>query len=166
MMIKYLFLFIFLITLTGCQSVPPIHYKVYISPKFNHQDIAKIKDGVLEWNRLLIKYPPQFEFYIREVNNYAKPQYNTIYIYPSFPLTNELGWTSWWLPNNMAWVRLMDMDKEDFKPVVMHEIGHALGLEHAEKNTIMCQYSGCMSDFITATDIKHLCAVHKDWCGP
>ena len=49
-----------------------------------------------------------------------------------------------------------------YKRVVLHELGHSLGLEHVlEKDTLMYPYVNSQSDSITLADLKQFCELHR-----
>lgn len=53
---------------------------------------------------------------------------------------------------------------EDFEEVVLHEIGHYLGLQHQEGvlgiYTLMYPYMDAQADFITQTDLEQFCTLY------
>lgn len=56
------------------------------------------------------------------------------------------------MPNNVA--------PEQFRLLMLHELGHALGLDHDRKGTIMFPGTGNASDFITCEDVTQFCEVN------
>lgn len=72
---------------------------------------------------------------------------------------------------NILIVRNRIYDDAEYKTVVMHEIGHSLGLAHLEdKYNLMYPSSKFGSDCITDLDLKSFCQVYKcdylkmNWC--
>jgi hypothetical protein len=161
---RLVYLFLFLILLTGCAETIPAKYTVYISSDFTPHQVNQIEEGVLKWKKLIITHPPEFQFRVQGASNHSPPRYNTIYIFPGFPFDDELGWTTWYSPNNVAWIKLNDMPEDWFLKVVIHETGHALGLDHMNRFSIMNPYVDKMSNYITKEDIDLLCNEHPSWC--
>lgn len=56
------------------------------------------------------------------------------------------------------------ISEREYKMVVMHEIGHSLGLKHNEgdegMNTLMYPTVELQSDYISETDLKNYCKLH------
>lgn len=55
--------------------------------------------------------------------------------------------------------RINNYDK--FKKVTLHEIGHLLGLDHGEKNTVMFKHVTDQTEELTDHDIKEFCKIYK-----
>ncbi len=51
------------------------------------------------------------------------------------------------------------LDDKLFRQSTLHELGHALGLQHAGAGTIMCHGAGCASQHVTCKDVEQLCSV-------
>jgi hypothetical protein len=55
------------------------------------------------------------------------------------------------------------IDDKDYKAIVLHELGHSLGLEHNEDEpgTLMYPSIDVGADYITDIDLQHFCKIYK-----
>lgn len=52
-----------------------------------------------------------------------------------------------------------DLTDTNFDFVVLHELGHALGLDHSAPGSLMCEGTWCASEGITETDLSQFYAI-------
>lgn len=52
-----------------------------------------------------------------------------------------------------------DMLESNFEWVVLHELGHALGLSHSPRGTLMCDIDACSSKRLTDNDLSQFYAI-------
>lgn len=160
----------------------PVHsevntFNIFISNSFTVLQKKLITDAINEWSRAT---NPVFVFNIKytNVSNEVlqvypfnqENSYNTIFI--------MLAPASWAPSNESAgyftarygtnYIGMIDRDIELvneklYTNVVIHEIGHVLGLEHLDidHKTIMTSFGNKSSGCITKIDLKYLCKV---WC--
>ena len=75
------------------------------------------------------------------------------------------GLASWHKDTTLAFV-VVDKIKtrKEFIGLVMHEVGHLLGLSHQPSGTVMCRYSGRPTR-VTAADRYQLISSWRKWLG-
>lgn len=66
----------------------------------------------------------------------------------------------WWTGGENSDLYLStDVDPDTFKHIALHELGHALGLDHTGSGTVMCAYNSCASHGITCADVEQFCRI-------
>jgi hypothetical protein len=78
---------------------------------------------------------------------------------PLAPNLTRLGWCHHQGVGSKLTVAT-DIGESDFQWVALHELGHAFGLSHSGKDTLMCDRNSCGSPRITETDINQF---HQVW---
>lgn len=179
----FLFIFIFLLSCAPTSKCPMVEnnvkntFTIYISNSFSVLQKKLILGAIHEWRRAT---DPIFIFDIK----YTNISNETIQIYPFkqeesyntiFIMLAPLAWA----PSNKSagyytaqygtnYIGMLDRDielvnEELYTNVVIHEIGHVLGLEHLDiaHKTIMTSFGNNSSGCITQLDLKNLCQI---WC--
>ncbi len=156
--------------LTGCVQgqilSPTHHYEVFVDPRFDHAQHDMVVNAVHEW-QTDINNTVTFSFTDKPVS--------------SQPIIVILPATQPWLkrhfnlkgPIGEAMLRgvdtnifvATDMSRRDFYETSLHELGHALGLDHDTKRnhlllTVMTPYSDESSDHLTCLDLRAFC---QEW---
>ena len=79
--------------------------------------------------------------------------------------TGHVAYTDWSLTERGGDITIpYDVKPAVFRPILLHEIGHALGLDHDHYGTIMYHTSTYTSE-ITCDDVCQFCEVNDCYCG-
>lgn len=156
--------------LTGCVKgqilSPTHHYEVFVDPRFNRAQHDMVIDAVHEW-QTSTNDTVTFSFTDKPVS--------------SQPIIVILPASQTWLkqhfkpktPIGEAMLRgvdtniflATDMSNRNFYETSLHELGHALGLEHDDRLehmllTVMTSHCGDSSDHLTCLDMRAFC---REW---
>ena len=145
-------------------SSPPLPiYRIQIDPHFSEDQVARIYGAVEVWQEVLqevivlqpISFPVQSE----------EEEYGWIKIYP-----NDIpdcpgcqAFTNWSYTDartESAIIRMRpDFTGDYFSTLILHELGHALGLNHSDPETHSIMYHDPKHAEITCFDRKNVCAM-------
>ena len=163
-----------IVFLTGCSgmSMPaqtwqknPSHFYDYqVSSEFSPAHKQAIEHSVQQWEFALQGYlslqedQPVFPLGIRadfiRFDSTTTEELQRMHPHPK----SAMGWHSigWCEYQGIGSHILLseDLDDYDFPYVALHEIGHALGLDHSGENTVMCESKACGVSVITEADIQ------------
>lgn len=148
---------------------PTRAYNTYVGSGFTKEQEQMVRDAMMEW-QTSTRETVRFNEY--RIVNYSQ---SVIVILPSYQNElarkygkNEIGRDNWFGSDNEAFIAI-DLDKRDFYETTLHEIGHALGLDHDdapahEHKQVMNKHSDLSSDHLTCLDMRAFCRVWD--CNP
>ena len=181
------FLIIFLVTLFFTQAIDifrgpkvyseNVHKTLYLDNTFDDDEIDFIIAATLEWN-VATEGRVIYDVAMLPTTNRAKVLADGIIVIkvtPDFPkvilydLTNQNNTLGYWEENEgpIPYIGIISsrISNARYKSVVMHEIGHSLGLKHNEGEsgigTLMYPTIDEGSNTITPADIKKFCELHR-----
>lgn len=151
------------IILTGC--IPPRmisgshHYDVYIDPRFPNWQHESVTNAVLEW-QVNTDETVTFDFINQPTSH------NPIivilasdkeFLHKHFHPTT-VGRT--YYRGVDSFIRIdTDEGPRNFHQIALHEMGHALGLDHNGPGSTMYDWSDDAADYITCKDLHAFCDV-------
>lgn len=153
----------------------PIHKTLYLDRKIDDDEMLHIMEAAMEWKhatngqvifdikRLPRPYVPLMNAIV--VIN-VSPEYPDIMILDNGKGPNTLGYCNS-TANTIQFIELVDdrLDEHNSTAVVMHELGHALGLKHTkEEGSLMFPIIDEGSHHITSKDMKQFCQLYH--CDP
>ncbi len=161
------------VVLTGCvppRMLSPTHqYNVYVSPTgFTDEQKKAIHSALVEWEAAT-----NDTVTFREVANQEDHSQALIAIFPSTRKELEkvyghevIGRANYRGEDNVLF-EATDVSKRDFAQAVLHEISHAIGLDHDDdmshrKQTVMMSHTDDSSDHLTCRDMYSFCEIW--WC--
>lgn len=154
-----------------------IHTTIYIDNNFNNAEKEEIINSALEWS-VTTNHIVEYDIvYLQSLENVSLiNSLIIIKVTPNYPdimaldaMTNDtvLGYYS---DDSLPYIELVSerLDDENFHQVVMHELGHSLGLSHNEGTsgigTLMYPYNNLGAAHITPSDGIKFCAIYH--CDP
>lgn len=162
---KLRFLIFLLLHLSVCvplRSIEGPHYNVYIDPSFSTNETRLIMAALDEWESTT---EGAVNFSIIKASQSGNSDTPTISFYPSTQsqmhkdyTPTSIGRTNYRGSDNEI-IIATDLGITDFYKVSLHEIGHAIGLNHQDKNTVMNGNVDNASLHLTCIDIKTFCDV-------
>lgn len=128
-------------------------YAVYIDPAFTPDRQDEIRAAMTEWN-----YASEGTIHLTES---ASPDGAHVIQVWSHEFTAGEHHAGTCVPYTET-IEIQDNMKPDYtRRTALHELGHALGLDHDHENTIMCENLGCASKHLSCDDMWQFCRVWK-----
>ena len=145
------------LVLVGCGANYPNREQTYqVAPSFSASHQALVSQGVHEWETALNGYLVFRENYHEPIMRFTPT--DLITLNPNHAEISEqggkrvVGWCT--RVGYKSHIEIAEDLKDDlFSWVVLHEVGHALGLKHSETGTVMCDMDHCASPQITEQDL-------------
>lgn len=151
----------------------PVHKTLYLSREIYDDQIAHITAAAMEWNddtngdvTIDIKRLPE-----RSINPAdaivmlnVSPDFPEVIILDNLNQYSTLGFFN--DDSLVHYIGLVDerIDAASYNTVIMHEVGHALGLEHIQGidglGTLMCPTINLGSSHITMEDLHQFCTLY------
>ncbi len=143
---------------TGCviqfEPSPDRHYHLSISVGYTEAQANTIINAAIEWQNATGGYIT-FDGAGHPGDNETIDFVTEKERQPDPPLEGET-----WNEGTSSTVSIYStLDSATFKQTATHELGHAIGLQHAESGTIMCAGAWCAAKHVTCGDVKQLCSV-------
>ena len=128
-------------------------YAVWIDPSFTSDQQGEIRAAIAEWNRAA-----EGNVFLSET---AVPEgAHVITIKPRYFTLNE-NKAGECVPYHSTIDIHQELKADRTRRVALHELGHALGLDHSETGTIMCEGLSCASKNLTCADLQQFCSIWK-----
>ena len=154
-----------LFLLTGCYTVHVDSYTVYISPDLTPAHAIEVMHGMDSWQEMsagMITFTPV-------VSDHQCVMTGEICVRPvTYDLGNgKVGYTDRSAEDASNIVLDESVPDEEFHPLVRHELGHALGLNHTGPGTVMCGDYYCGSKDVTCADAQYAMSLRgiRHFCG-
>lgn len=152
-----------MMTCLACSTAYP-SYIVDVDNHFTPVELEKIESSLNEWETYT---GSRVRFYVR-VSDYTPPlEPDAFYIHRATELqcpgrTMQPNWGGLTYPGLGGQVICVNSDVHGgryFRRIIMHEVGHALGLDHLENGTVMGTPAQNCSDHLTQSDLNAFCDV-------
>jgi hypothetical protein len=146
----------------------PIHKTLYIGRNVFDDQINAISSAAIKWNQAtkgqisfdIKMMPARINISNGIIINNVSPDFLDAILLDQ---TNENSTLAFMNDHGrIPVIGLVDerINESLIVPVVMHELGHAIGLEHAGSGTIMYPSISQESNDITKTDLEQLCDIY------
>lgn len=140
------------------------HFSVVLSPDFTEDQAAEVESSLAIWTE---KTSGVVNFTVGGEDPNLE---NTIWIYPStyrglteeHPTGEEWHWTTGYTTyeGTSSIIQVsVDLNHPEFQETMLHELGHALGLAHDIRGTIMFADGYGEAKSVTCRDLKQFCTI-------
>jgi Zn-dependent protease with chaperone function len=156
------------------EYTPTVHTTIYIDRSFDDFEQEIIISSAIKWEEAtkhLVKYDivqmpthdkidPKNSLFIVKVS----PDNPEVIILDGVKRNTTLAYyTEKWAAPTISVIALR-LNEDIYEGVILHEMGHALGLDHIEGpvgyGTLMYPYASMSSDHITHKDLEQFCNLH------
>ncbi len=159
----------------------PVHRTVYVDRNVYEDQFFHITEAALEWNQATdgqvifdVKKLPQHNIIPSEsvIISDVSPDFPEIILLDNLSKHNTLGLFNGNKPLASIYLVEARISDDDSTAVVLHELGHYLGLEHPDSEehpeigigSLMYSSIDLGSNHITEDDLKQFCRLyHCDW---
>jgi hypothetical protein len=155
-------------SLSGCSYPFGTHYLVVVSPDLSAARQADVVEAAGRWEASTVELG--FDFVVAYCDERG-PHPGEICVVPMEQaavarmcgnrLADAIGCTTRSRTDDASTVGLASLTEQgepiddDLQArVAMHELGHAMGLQHAGHETIMCRAMSCASESVTCDDVE------------
>jgi hypothetical protein len=151
-----------------------VHTTIYVDRNFNDVEQEYIIEAAMEWTQAtnhvaefdVVQLPTREKIDVEHALIMIKvsADYPDIMIMDNIKKTTTLGYYDG--KNALPYIALVSdrLDGFNYKEVVLHELGHSLGLEHVDGEegmlTLMYPYVDLGSDVITDKDLEQFCKLY------
>jgi len=151
-----------------------IHTTIYLDRNFNDVEVEYIMQAAWEWTETtnhiaefdVVQLPTHDKVDVEHALIMVKvsADYPDIIIMDNIKKTTTLGYYD--SKSVLPFIALVQdrLDDFNYKEVVLHELGHSLGLEHVDGEkgmlTLMYPYVDLGADHITQTDLEQFCELY------
>lgn len=155
-----------------------VHKIIYLDRNFDDIEQEHIIMAALQWSEAtnhiveydVVQLPSREKIDVTRALFFVKvsADYPDVVIMDNIKKTTTLGYFQDRGP--LPYISLIQdrLNEDNYEAVVLHELGHSLGLEHLEGpegwNTLMYPYVDLGSDHITEKDLVQFCKLYK--CDP
>jgi hypothetical protein len=152
----------------------PVHKTLYLERNVDDDELLYVVQAATEWSLATdgqvtfdVKRLPQGNLLLTDslVITNVGPDFPEVILLDAVKGYTTLGYFN--ADRSLNYIALVDkrLDNKNFNQVILHELGHALGLEHIEGDegigTLMYPLIDAGSLYITPQDLEHFCKLYN-----